>query len=28
VVIKPGIGHKHGLDDPQPLIDFVLKYSR
>jgi pimeloyl-ACP methyl ester carboxylesterase len=28
VVIKPGIGHKHGLDDPQPLIKFVLKHSR
>ena len=27
VVIKPGIGHKHGLDDPQPLIDFLLKHS-
>jgi pimeloyl-ACP methyl ester carboxylesterase len=25
VIIKPGIGHKHGLDDPSPIIGFVLK---
>jgi pimeloyl-ACP methyl ester carboxylesterase len=28
VVVKPGIGHKHGLEDPEPLIEFVRKYSR
>lgn len=27
VVIKPGIGHKHGLDDATPLIEFVKKHS-
>lgn len=25
VIIKPGIGHKHGLDDPTPIIRFLLK---
>lgn len=28
VVIKPGVGHKHGLDDPQPLIDFIKTHSK
>ncbi|HEX5789654.1 MAG TPA: prolyl oligopeptidase family serine peptidase [Luteolibacter sp.] len=28
VIHKPGIGHKHGLDDPTPLIEFVLKHTR
>lgn len=28
VIVKPGIGHKHGLEDPQSLIDFVKTYSR
>ncbi len=28
VIHKPGIGHKHGLDDPAPIIDFILKHSR
>jgi len=27
IVIKPGVGHKHGLDDPQPLLDFVKTHS-
>ncbi len=27
VIIKPGVGHKHGLDDPTPIIDFILKYA-
>lgn len=27
VVVKPGVGHKHGLDDPAPLIEFLFKYS-
>lgn len=25
IIHKPGIGHKHGLDDPTPLIDFILE---
>jgi len=26
VIHKPGVGHHpHGLDDPQPLVDFILK---
>jgi pimeloyl-ACP methyl ester carboxylesterase len=25
VIIKPGIGHKHGLDNPGPIVDFILK---
>lgn len=24
VIHKPGIGHVHGLDDPQPIVDFIL----
>ncbi|MCP4642109.1 MAG: prolyl oligopeptidase family serine peptidase [bacterium] len=28
VVVKPDIAHKHGLDDPTPLINFVLKYAK
>lgn len=27
VIHKPGIGHKHGLDDATPVIDFILKHS-
>ncbi|MBI1375210.1 MAG: prolyl oligopeptidase family serine peptidase [Phycisphaera sp.] len=27
VIHKPGVGHKHGLDDPKPLIDFIVKYA-
>lgn len=27
VIIKPGVGHKHGLDDPTPIIDFMLKHT-
>lgn len=27
VVVKPGIGHKHGLDDPEPLVEFLIKHS-
>ena len=27
VIHKPGIGHKHGLDEPKPVIDFILKHS-
>lgn len=25
VIVKAGIGHKHGLDDPAPIVDFILK---
>lgn len=25
VIIKPGVGHKHGLDDPSPIVNFILK---
>jgi lysophospholipase L1-like esterase len=24
VIHKPGVGHVHGLDDPAPIIDFIL----
>lgn len=27
VIIKSGIGHKHGLDDPKPIIDFVVRHA-
>ncbi len=28
VIHKPGIGHHpHGLDDPQPVVDFILKHA-
>ena len=27
VIHKPGIGHKHGLDDPSPVTQFILKHS-
>lgn len=28
VIRKPGIGHHpHGLDDPKPVVDFILKHS-
>lgn len=27
VIHKPGIGHKHGLDDPTPIVDFILKHN-
>jgi len=28
VIIKEGVGHVHGLDDPRPIINFILKHSR
>ena len=28
VIHKPGVGHHpHGLDDPQPVVDFILKHA-
>jgi len=27
VIVKSGIGHKHGLDDPSPIIDFVIQHA-
>ncbi len=27
VIVKPGIGHKHGLDDPTPVIQFLLSHT-
>ncbi|MDX9755385.1 MAG: alpha/beta hydrolase [bacterium] len=24
VLVKPGVGHVHGLDDPTPIVDFIL----
>ncbi|MBN1346599.1 MAG: alpha/beta hydrolase [Phycisphaerae bacterium] len=27
VIIKDGVGHKHGLDDPKPIIEFILKHT-
>lgn len=23
VIHKPGVGHKHGLKDPKPIVDFI-----
>lgn len=28
VIHKPGVGHRHGLDDPTPIIEFILRHSR
>jgi pimeloyl-ACP methyl ester carboxylesterase len=25
VILKPGVKHVHGLDDPSPIVDFVLR---
>jgi pimeloyl-ACP methyl ester carboxylesterase len=25
VIHKPGVGHEHGLDDPSPIVDFIIK---
>ncbi len=28
VIHKPGIGHHpHGLDDPTPVVEFILKHT-
>lgn len=27
VIIKPGAGHQSGVDDPQPIIDFILTHT-
>lgn len=27
VIRKPGIGHKHGLSDPTPVIEFILEHT-
>ena len=28
VIHKPGIGHHpHGLDDPKPVVDFILQHA-
>jgi pimeloyl-ACP methyl ester carboxylesterase len=27
VIVKPGVDHKHGLADPSPITDFILKYN-
>ncbi|PXA05402.1 hypothetical protein DDZ13_00615 [Coraliomargarita sinensis] len=27
VIHKPGVGHRHGLDDPEPIISFILKHT-
>ena len=24
VIHKPGVGHKHSMEDPQPIVDFIL----
>ena len=26
VIVKPGIGHVHGLDDPMPIIEFLVAH--
>ena len=29
VIHKPGVGHHpHGLDDPKPVVDFILTHTR
>jgi len=28
VIHKPGVGHTHGLKDPKPIVDFILKHSK
>ena len=28
VIHKPGVGHVHGLDDPTPIVDFILRNVR
>ncbi len=29
VIHKPGVGHHpHGLDDPKPVVDFIVKHAR
>ncbi len=28
VIHKKGVGHRHGLKDPQPIIDFILKHTQ
>jgi len=27
VIVKRGVGHKHGLDDPAPIVRFVLEHT-
>ncbi|MFM7138504.1 MAG: hypothetical protein ACKO1M_15790 [Planctomycetota bacterium] len=28
VIHKPGVGHHpHGLDDPSPVVDFILRHA-
>jgi len=27
VIVKKGVGHEHGLPDPSPILDFVVKHS-
>lgn len=27
LIAKPGVGHVHGLDDPTPIIKFILKHA-
>lgn len=27
IIVKPGVGHKHGLDNAAPITDFILKYT-
>lgn len=28
VIVKPGVDHTHGLDDPTPIVEFILKHTR
>ena len=28
VIRKPGVGHRHGLKDPKPVVDFISKHSK
>ncbi|MGB2092195.1 MAG: GDSL-type esterase/lipase family protein [Akkermansiaceae bacterium] len=28
VIHKPGVGHKHSLKDPQPIVDFILSQDK
>jgi hypothetical protein len=29
MIVKPGVGHHpHSLEDPQPIVDFVVGHSK
>ena len=28
VIVKKSVGHQHGLEDPTPVVEFVLKHTK